>query len=223
MDLETGGLAHQTALEDRLIVTRAVAHKAGVLQQQAVIPGGNHHPAAGHGDICLIQLDAEVHQIVIGGGAGGGDGLAVICQNVACIHAGDQQGRQVLVDDVVHAVAGPLHGGVHQLGVGLGVVHVLDLEIEVLGLVDGQILHGAVQLLRGGQICAGVVADGDGAHLIDVDGVAKGTDLALIVPIHQVGVDVYLVQMLQQSGGPDFGNKVRKCHIDSFLSQFVQR
>lgn len=72
VDLEPCGLTHQAALEHRLVVAGAVAHKALVLQQQAVIPGGYHHPAAVHRHVALTELDAQVHQVVVGVGAGGG-------------------------------------------------------------------------------------------------------------------------------------------------------
>lgn len=91
----------------------------------------------------------------------GGDGGGVAVQDVIGGHASQQEARQILVNDVVHVIAGPDHGRVHQLGVGLGVVNVLDHKVEVLGLVDNQVLLGAVQLLGIGDVAAGVVVDGD--------------------------------------------------------------
>ena len=110
-------------------------------------------------------------------------------------------------------MGGAGHGGVNQAGLGLGLVHVVEEEVEVPRLIHHQRLVGSGQLIR---ICdvgvAGVFLDADVGDGVDMHGVTGLPDVALIVAVEQVGVHQIGPQGVQQSGIPYLRDKRSHSH-----------
>ena len=126
-------------------------------------------------------------------------------------------GGQVLVEVVHQRVTGLGHRRVHDLRFLLDRVHVVDLEVEVAGLVDGQRGAGIAQLVGVANVGVfAVVTDGDLADGLNTDGGTLALDFALIVAVYDAGlsVDQIVLEVFEESSTPDRRDKRINCHSD---------
>lgn len=212
IDLEACGFADEAALKDRLTVAAAITDEAFIFQEEGMVPGREDDPAAEHRDIMFGEGGTEIDEEVVSG-VGGRDDDGIVGSNNVCGVASIEEGRsEELIDDVVDIVASALHSGVEEFGMGLSVINIFDLEVKVFCVVDFQVLHSAVEFLGIGDILSGVIHDSDIAELINVDGIAEGADIAFIVAVQEAGVDVGIIEVFEQTRGPDLGDEAVKSH-----------
>ena len=183
--------------------------EAGILAQQTVEVRGDDDPTARVGHVLLVQCGGQIHDCVVrlgGGGAGNRVELA--------LRAGCHQAGQVLVGQVAQLVGGVLGVCGGQVVHGLALLHVVDLEREVLGLVDDEFAGVLIGRRFDGDVGVGrVVADADVRDAGDVHGVAVVGDVALVVAVHCGTVDEVLLEFQQDVGAPQFGDEIGDGHL----------
>ena len=176
---------------------------------------GNDDGAARVGNVRLVELRLELNDVLIDVGCGKGNRGGSGADGVTCSCAGCDHAEKVGVGNVGEGVGSAAHRGIDQLARGLHFVHVVDLEVEVLGLVNSEGLVGRGQGF--GSVDVGVfrvALNGDRTDGVDVDGVAMVADLALIVAVNKVGCDVRLFKRIEKSCVPKFGNKSVNSHCE---------
>nr|DAH26458.1 MAG TPA: hypothetical protein [Caudoviricetes sp.] len=215
INVETGDAANKAVDEGFLSGGRGALGETVIEQEEGMNVRRDNDSTARVGDVRLVELRLELHDVLIDVGGGKGNGGGGGADGVTGSGTGGDHAEKVGVGNVGEGVGGAAHRGIDQLARGLHLVHVIDLEVEVLGLVNNKGLIGRGQGFGSVDVgILGVALHGDRTDGVDVDSVAMVADLALIVAVDEVGGDVRLFERIEKSGAPKLGNKSGYSHCE---------
>nr|DAR36034.1 MAG TPA: hypothetical protein [Caudoviricetes sp.] len=216
------GHAANLTVEQRILTgSRGALGKTVVQKQQRINLWRHNESAAGVRNIRLVQLRAQLYDVFVHVVFGQRDRSGRSAHSVARSGSGGNSLEQERIRRVSQRVRGATHCGVDQVTSRLHLVHIVNLEVEILAPVDNEGLVGGGQRIGRGNVgVLGIILDRDRADAVDVDGIALIGDNALIVAVDKVRRNVGLLEGVEQTRAPKLGDKSGNSHVlNSFLIQ----
>src|SRR5699024_562394 len=138
VDVKASGPGNH-AIHQSGVALASVVSKAGIQQHETLVLGRHDNPPALRRYVCLVQSSFHFDNDLIGVVLRNNHRGCIVAHNGFHGSGGStslEQTGKILVSLVRKAVGRRSHGSVHQVRACLHTVHIVDLHIEVVALVD---------------------------------------------------------------------------------------